>query len=90
MKTLKCLLNVACAIAALIAAALWYKSSVATAKNDEEERDEHGMMPFRISEGDVDILKTAKEQCKWSRRAALAAFASALFQAVSILIPDSN
>ena len=90
MKCLKYILNFACAIAALVAAGLWYKSSVVTVKVNEEATDEHGMKPFTMSEGDVDILQTAKEQTKWSKRAALAAFVSAVFQGGAILIPDSN
>jgi len=88
MKTVKAALSFAGAIFALIAAGLWYQSSVVKVKPEDHKGE--GMKDFQIIENGNDILNTAKAQALWSKRAALAAFLSAFFQGVVLLIPDSN
>jgi hypothetical protein len=93
MTRVKILFNTASAICALIAAALWYKSSVVKVP-PIEIKDITGLYPYQIVKTDGDktweVLETAEAQTKWNKRAAMAACVAAVFQGVALLIPDSK
>lgn len=88
MYILKSALNGIAAIAALIAAILWFQSARVSvpASETKSDRDEHGMFPARILVNNSDFIATAYEQTRWSKWAALAAGVAALAQAASMVI----
>jgi hypothetical protein len=81
-------LNIAAAASAIIAAYLWLRSATIKAPY-RDEPDESGIHPEAITidegDGEVDFIETTIQQARWSKRAALAAGASAFFQALSLL-----
>jgi hypothetical protein len=92
MKSFKIVVNVISAIAAIVAAFLWYKASVVTIKPAAEVTD-GSWQDFQITdEGSnnepYDVIKTGKEQAKWNKYAAIAASVAAIFQAIGLLIPE--
>ena len=84
---LKIACNVISALAAIAAAALWYRSATVTVPHDPDKRDEDGTYPASISVNGTDFLYTAVEQTRWNRLAAIAASVAALTQAVALLLP---
>lgn len=82
LKTLKFIFNIAAGIAGIFAAVLWLKS--ATVKVPAVDNGN-----FQITEDDgTDVLKTAKEQTRWSKYAAICASIAAFLQAAVMVIPD--
>jgi len=85
--------TVASAIFALIAAAFWFVSG-SVLKEPTDKPDSSGLVPFqiirKIGNKTWEVLATAEAQTKWSKLAALAACASAAFQTIALLIPNSK
>ena len=81
MKIIKSLFTFAAALSALIAAVLWYKSSVVWVELDPSKFDS----TIAVIEGEkqTDFTATAREQTRWSKWAAAA---SALFQGIALLL----
>jgi hypothetical protein len=80
--------NVISALAAIAAAALWYRSSAVTVPHDPNRQDADGTYPASISVNGTDFIYTAVEQTRWNRYAAIAASVAALTQAVALLLPS--
>ncbi|MGA2801161.1 MAG: hypothetical protein ABSE97_02125 [Verrucomicrobiota bacterium] len=90
MKTAKLLLAFAAAVFALVAAFLWYKSSVVRVKPAVTNSGEFASARIMVSEGQKDsgFIATAREQTRWSKWAAVAACISAIFQEIALLLPQ--
>jgi len=93
-SNIKVIVNTLSAIAAIVAAILWYKASVVVVR-PLEERDQDGMTTLQLtinhkSTGDIDPFLTNIEQSKWSKWASIAASIAALLQAVGLLIPETT
>ena len=85
MRIVKLSLTIAAAVFALIAAALWYKSSVVSVELDPNN---FGSTIMVDDEGkQTDFIATALAQARWSKWAAAAAGTSATFQAIALLLP---
>ena len=75
------ILNILSALAAVAAAILWFRSATITVAANME-LDEHGFSGSVIGDGSGnDAIKTALEQSRWSKKAAIAAGMAALLQA---------
>ncbi|CAG1770639.1 hypothetical protein [Geobacter sp.] len=89
MKCFKIAINAISAIAAMVAAFLWYKASVVTVKPAEEGVEGDFMITDEDSNNEpYDVIKTGKEQARWNKYAAIAASVAAIFQSVGLLIPE--
>jgi hypothetical protein len=75
-------LNLASAVSAFIAAALWLVSATVQAR-PRDRRDSSDWMEASIISDGFDVIESGKLQQKWSRRGAWAAASAALFQAVA-------
>ena len=89
MKTAKSLLAFAAAVFALVAAFLWYKSSVVRVKPAPTNPGGLASAKIVVSEGqkDLDFIATTREQTRWSKWAAVAACVSAICQEIALLLP---
>ena len=78
----------ASAILGVVAAICWMRSSIA--RVDYSPKQSKGKSAVVFYEGDVntDVILTMKLQSKWNRFAAAAASLSAVFQAISLCLPD--
>ena len=84
---MKFALTVSSATFALVAAFLWYKSSVVRVKPEPSDNDEQ-ILVVDDEEGESDFIATTLEQARWSKYAAAAASVSAICQAIALLLPD--
>jgi len=85
MRIVKLSLTIAAAVFALIAAALWYKSSVVSVELDPNNFNSTIMVDDEGKQ--TDFIATALAQARWSKWAAAAAGTSATFQAIALLLP---
>jgi hypothetical protein len=85
MRIVKLSLTIAAAVFALIAAALWYKSSAVAVELDPNNFDSTIMVDDEGKQ--TDFIATALAQARWSKWAAAAAGTSAIFQAIALLLP---
>jgi hypothetical protein len=90
MKIAKSLLAFTAAVFALVAAFLWYKSSVVRVKPAPMSPGESAGAKIVVSEGqkDLDFVATVREQTRWSKWAAVAACISAICQEIALLLPQ--
>ena len=90
MKIAKSLLAFAAAVFALVAAFLWYKSSVVHVKPAPTNPGEFASAKIVVSEGqkELDFIATTREQTRWSKWAAVAACISAICQEIALLLPQ--
>jgi hypothetical protein len=90
MKTVKSLLTFAATVFALVAAFLWYKSSVVRVKPTLTNPGELASARIVVSEDqkDLDFIATTRVQARWSKWAAVAACISAIFQEIALLLPQ--
>jgi hypothetical protein len=86
MTKIKVVLNIISAIAAILAAFLWFKSTLVKIPPSENP-GEDGLIDASITSEGSDVIATGKRQKLWNRYAALAASAAALAQGISLLIP---
>ncbi len=89
MNTTKSLFTMSAAIFALVAAYLWFKSSVVNVEPALPNPDGMTDAQITVTEGQKksDFIPTAREQTRWSKRAATAACVSAISQAVALFLP---
>ena len=92
VQNLKLALNFAAAVAAFLAAALWWFASIATV-DPKEVIDAHGMTAAQITATTpkgkhYDPIKTALRQGEINKWAAISAGISAFLQGVGLLIAD--
>ena len=88
MRIVKLSLTIAATVFALIAAALWYESSVVSVELDPNN---FGSTIMVDDEGkQTDFVATALAQARWSKWAAAAAGTSATFQAIALLLPKES
>ncbi len=81
MTILKAILNIFSAIAAIIAAFFWFKSTLVRIPYSEEAEE-----TLAIVKDNIDLIATGDRQNIWNRYAALAASVAALTQGISLLI----
>lgn len=91
-KYIRAVLNVVAAIAALVAAVLWYRASVVVVRPSESV-DRDGWVSAQITvehegTGPFDPFLTGIEQSRMNKWAALAASIAALLQAIALFIPE--
>lgn len=86
MTTCKAILNIVSAVAAMVAAGLWFRSTLVKVSLSEKP-DENGWISASITSEGADVIATAKRQNLWNRYAAFAASVAALAQGISLLIP---
>jgi hypothetical protein len=84
MQTTKIILNVVAGTAGIIAAILWITSTGVTVKENKESGWDQGAT---LTLDGADVIRTAKEQTRWSRKAAFAAAIAAFAQAAALFIP---
>jgi hypothetical protein len=90
---LKNILNLINCIASIIAAALWFKSTLVIIKPSNIPPNEDGyyqetLTVEHVKYGSYEPFETAIKQSEWNKWAALAASIAALSQALNILLPD--
>lgn len=90
VKDIKSVLNIVAAIAAFIAAAMWYRASVAIVR---PTKDRGGWESAQITvehktTGEFDPFLTGIEQSRLNKWGALSASIAALIQGIVLLIPD--
>jgi len=85
MTECKAILSIVSAIAAIVAAALWFWSTTVKVPPSDEP-DERGLNEASITSEGADVIATARHQNFWNRYAAFAASVSALAQGASLLI----
>jgi len=92
MKCFKSTVNVVSAIAAFIAAILWYKASTVivrpTNRDNGAEFSNAQITVIDDKLGHFDPFETGIAQSKWNKYAAMAASAAAFLQGVGLLIPE--
>ncbi|WP_155625988.1 hypothetical protein [Burkholderia vietnamiensis] len=85
------LLNIVSAIAAFVAAVLWFWSTRVEVEHVDPPADENGLIPGSVALQSasgklVNPFATGLEQARWNRWAALAASAAALCQGLATLL----
>lgn len=93
LKSLKAVANMVAAVAALIAAVLWYRASVVIVR-PQESQDRDGWESAQLiveheKTGPFDPFLTNIEQSRLNKWAAAAASVAALLQGIVLLIPDN-
>lgn len=83
---MKNLLTALAALAAIVAAFLWYKASAAEVPHDPDRSGDKSAVVLYNDDHRWDLIRTAELQTKWNKRAALAASLAALLQAISLAI----
>ena len=83
----KFLLNWVAALAAVVAALLWFRSATVEVPTDDIP-DENGMFGMQITVDGSDFIETARQQTRWNKWAAFAAGIAAGCQAVALMIPS--
>lgn len=91
INEIKAMMNIAAAIAALIAAGLWYRASAAIVR-PADDKDAARWKSAQVtidheSTGEFDPFATAIEQSRVNKQAALAAAVAAFLQGVGLLLP---
>jgi hypothetical protein len=86
MAAVKTICNFVAAIAALVAAYFWFKSTV-TQIPHQDKPDLDGTYPEAIVVDGNNFIETALVQVKWSKWAACASAVAALFQGIALLLP---
>ena len=94
MKHVKIALTIIGGLVGLYAAWLWWKATKITAPPTDEV-DSSGWQPARIvvtsDDGSAeDVLKTARAQTLWNRKAAIATGVSVLLTSIASLLPDGS
>ena len=101
MDTLAKIINIASAVAAFVAAILWWRASKATAPSDYTGDVPEGV-PYLTFHGDrgpieitksgkrIDVTATLRLQGKLNSYAAAAAAVAALLQGLSLLLPGKG
>ena len=89
---LRRILCVVAAIFGMISAILWMISSFVKVPY-KEERDSNGLIPSSLTKKgknnrEIDIIRTAENQVRWSKWAAFAASVAALSQSLALFILD--
>ncbi|MFA1722443.1 hypothetical protein [Xanthomonas campestris] len=87
---MKNLFTALAALAAIVAALLWYKASVAEVPHDPDRPGDKSAVVFYNGDHQWDVIRTAELQTKWNKRAALAASITAVLQAIALAIPGAD
>jgi hypothetical protein len=87
---LKTILTSLAALAAVVAALLWYKASVAEVSPDSNRPGDKSAVIFYNGDHRWDAIRTAELQTKWNKRAALAASIAAVLQAIALVVPGGD
>ncbi|WP_339136562.1 MAG: hypothetical protein WGN25_01610 [Candidatus Electrothrix sp. GW3-4] len=85
MIKFKAILDILSAISAIIAAYLWFKSTLVKVQPSKEV-NENGWQEATIMSDGADVIETGRQQNLWNRYAALFASIAALAQGISLLI----
>lgn len=89
MTKIKPILSILSAIASLVAAGQWFRSTLVSVPLVEKP-DENGWVSASITSDGADVIATGREQNRWNRCAALFASIAALLQGISCFIPIDN
>ena len=87
---MKTILTSLAALAAVIAALLWYKASASEVPHEPDRPGDKSAVVFYNGDHRWDAIRTAELQTKWNKRAALAASIAAVLQAIALVVPDSQ
>lgn len=87
---MKIILTALSALAAVIAALLWYKASTAEVPHEPDRSGDKSAVIFYNGDHSWDAILTAELQTKWNRRAALAASIAAVLQAITLVVPSGD
>ena len=90
IANLKTILTALAALAAIVAALLWYKASAAEVPHDPDRLGDKSAVVFYSGDHRWDVIRTAELQTKWNKRAALAASVAAVLQAIALIIPGAD
>lgn len=83
------LIEIASAMAAVIAAGLWLYSAKVEVYAENQSSPRADNLVIMKDDRKYDVTGTAQEQSRWSAYAAIAAAAAALLQAAAIILPRS-
>lgn len=94
LAAIKAWVNIAAAVAALVAAGLWWKASTVVVR-PTEETDRDGWQSAQItvdheSTGPFDPFLTGIKQSQMNKWAAIAASLAALLQGIGLLLPGDD
>ena len=87
---MKTIMTSLAALAAVIAALLWYKASAAEVSYEPDRPGDKSAVIFYNGDHSWDAIRTAELQTKWNKRAALAAAIAAVLQAITLVIPGGE
>lgn len=85
IRNIKLFFNIVATVSGLIAAFLWFQST--RVKIPYRDTKDFSSASIVLDDG-TEIIETARQQSKWSKRAACAAATSALCQSVILLLPS--